>query len=97
MPYFVIHAMDRRPDGPAIRAETRPAHLEYLRRVGDKVKLAGMMLQEDGETSAGSMIVVEVDDIHEARAIAENDPYAKAGLFASCDVRAYRWAINPPK
>ena len=96
MPHFVINAMDRRPDGAAIRAETRPAHLEYVRRLGDKLKLGGMLWQEDGETPAGSIIIIEAQDLEEARKIAEEDPYTKAGLFASCDVRAFRWTLNPP-
>ena len=97
MPYFSIYALDRRPDGPEIRAETRPAHLEYIRRLGSKVKLAGRFMQHDGTTPAGSMIVIEADSIDEANDIAAEDPYAKAGLFASVDVRLYQWVVNPPE
>ncbi|ACT57778.1 YciI family protein [Hirschia baltica] len=97
MAYFSIYAMDRRPDGPTIRAETRPAHLEYLRRLGDVVKLAGPVMAHDGETVAGSLVVIEADDIDAAHQIAADDPYAKAGLFCSSDVRAYKWVINPPE
>lgn len=97
MAYFSIYAMDRRPDGPTIRAETRPAHLEYLRRLGDKLKLAGPVMAHDGETVAGSLIVIEADTLDDAHQIAADDPYAKAGLFSSSDVRAYNWVFNPPK
>lgn len=96
MPYFVIYGLDRRPDGPDLRAKTRPAHLDYIRGLGSTVKLAGMVMEADDDTPAGSMIVVEAADIEEVRAVAAEDPYAKAGLFASCDIRSYRWAINPP-
>lgn len=97
MAYFSIYAMDRRPDGPTIRAETRPAHLEYLRRLGDQLKLAGPVMAHDGETVAGSLIVIEADSLDAAHEIAAEDPYAKAGLFSSCDVRLYKWVFNPPE
>ena len=96
MPLFTIYALDRRPDGPTIRAETRPAHLEYLRRLGDTVRLAGPIHAHDGEAVAGSLIIIEAADLDAANDIAANDPYAKAGLFSSCDVRAFKWVINPP-
>lgn len=97
MPYYVIYALDRRPDGPVIREETRPAHLEYLRRLGDKLKLAGAVNCHDEKAVAGSMIVIEADSMEAANEIAFNDPYAKAGLFSSCDVRKYNWVFNPPE
>ncbi len=95
MAYFAIYALDRRPDGPTIRAETRPAHLEYIRRSGDVVKLAGPILQNDGETPAGSVMILELDTLEAAQDWAANDPYAKAGLFSSADVREYKWVVNP--
>ncbi len=97
MAFFSIYALDRRPDGPVIRAETRPAHLEYLNRLGDQVKIAGPILAHDGETVAGSLLVIEADTIEDAHIFAENDPYAKAGLFVSTDVRPFKWVINAPE
>ncbi|WP_368738616.1 YciI family protein, partial [Escherichia coli] len=35
-------------------------------------------------------------DVAGAREIAANDPYAKAGLFASVDIRPWNWAIKNP-
>ena len=96
MPLFSIYALDRRPDGPEIRAETRPAHLEYIHRSGDRVKLAGPIFQHDNKTPAGSLIVLEADSIEAANEWAANDPYAKAGLFTSSDVRLFNWVINSP-
>jgi uncharacterized protein YciI len=89
MPLFSVYAMDRRPDGPTIRAETRPAHVEYLRQLGNKVRLAGPIFANDGETVAGSLIVLEAASKDEAFDIVAKDPYSVAGLFSSCDVRLY--------
>ena len=32
-----------------------------------------------------------------ARAFADADPYAKAGLFESVEVQAYNWVFNKPE
>ena len=51
---------------------------------------------ENGKPT-GSLVVVKAETIEEARQIAENDPYAKAGLFASVEVKAWNWVFNNPE
>ena len=70
-----------------VRTQNRDAHLEYIKSSG-KVAQAGPFLDEDGEM-IGSLIVLEVDSFPDAQNWAQNDPYAKAGLFES--VRLIRW------
>ena len=70
-----------------VRTQNRAAHLEYIISSG-KVAQAGPFLDEDGEM-IGSLIVQEVDSFSDAQNWAQNDPYAKAGLFES--VRLIRW------
>ena len=50
--------------------------------------MAGPFLNEAGEMT-GSLIVLEVASLAEARAWAAADPYAKAGLFE--EVRIQEW------
>ena len=45
----------------------------------------------------GSLLVIEADDIAAARAFAAADPYAKAGLFASVDIRPWKWIFGNPE
>ncbi len=44
----------------------------------------------------GSMLIVEAGSIEDARAIAERDPYFKAGLFADVQVRPWNWTVGNP-
>ncbi|MFN6984022.1 MAG: YciI family protein [Rhizobium oryzihabitans] len=44
----------------------------------------------------GSLVIVEAADIEAAKALADADPYAKAGLFESVDVKPYNWVFNNP-
>jgi len=84
-----------KPDSLQVRLDTRPTHLEYLNGLGDALRFAGPFLDGEGKPN-GSMVVVEAESIEQARKIAENDPYAKAGLFAAVDVRPWNWALKNP-
>ena len=89
--HFVALLADR-DDGLPIRLENRPAHLDWLKTV--PVPVAGPFL--DGDKPIGSMQIVEADSEEAARAILAEDPYAKAGLFKSSEVRPWRWVIGRP-
>jgi len=91
---FAILCNDK-PDHLQLRLDTRPAHLEYLKNLGERLKFAGPFLDEDGKPN-GTLAVVEADHMDAAKAIAAKDPYAKAGLFASVDIRPWNWSVNNP-
>ncbi len=69
------------------RLANREAHLAYIRETG-VVAQAGPFLDEGGNM-CGSLVILDVPDIEAARAWAEGDPYARAGLFS--DVRIEEW------
>ena len=93
MALFLILCTDR-PNVRDLRATTRPAHLAYLAEGEVKVRIGGPMLDEADDGPQGSILVVEAADIAAARAFATEDPYAKAGLFASVEVRPWRLAVG---
>jgi uncharacterized protein len=80
----------------ALRKAKRPEHVAYLKGLGDTLKLAGPFTEADGETMNGSLIVIEAVSLDAAREIAAGDPYAKAGLFASVEIRPWVWTLNRP-
>ena len=88
MPQFVLLCRDK-PDCLSLRMETRPAHLEYFQSFGNKLHLAGPMLDGDNQP-IGSLIIVEAEDETAARVIAAGDPYNKAGLFADVGVIPFK-------
>jgi hypothetical protein len=69
----------------AIRALRVAEHREYLMANSDVVKLAGPMEVEGN--AAGSLIFLQRDSLEEAKEFAGGDPFAKAGLFASVEIR----------
>ena len=94
--HFVALSRDH-ADGLETRLANRPAHLEFLKANGDRIKIGGPLLTSDGERMIGSMLIVEADNEAEARALLAEDPYAKAGLFQSVEVLPWRWVVNPPQ
>ena len=80
-----------KPDALQIRLDTRDAHLSHLRQSG-VVSQAGPLLDDAGGM-VGSLIVLDVADMAAARQWAEDDPYAKAGLFASVELIAWKKVI----
>ena len=86
MPLFAINCFDK-ADSLQLRLATRPDHVAYL-KASPALKLAGPYLNAAGDPE-GSLLVIEVADMAAARAFAAADPYAKAGLFAKTDIRAF--------
>lgn len=93
--YFAFICTDK-SDGLPIRKANRPEHLAYLQGLGDTLIFAGPFTAEDGETMTGSLVVVDAPTRAAAQAIAEADPFAKAGLFASVDIRPWKWTLGKP-
>jgi uncharacterized protein YciI len=86
-----------KPGSIAVRKANRPDHVAFLQSLGDDLVFAGPFTGEDGETPNGSLVVIQAPSRQAAQEIATSDPYAKAGLFASVEIRPWIWVFNPPK
>jgi len=75
-----------------VRQENRPAHLDHI-NISGVVEMAGPFLSESGEM-VGSLVILNVENLDAARDWAANDPYAKAGLFQSVDIREWKKVIG---
>jgi uncharacterized protein YciI len=81
-----------KPQSLHIRQENRPAHLEHIRSTG-VVEMAGPFLNEGGEM-CGSLVILEVETLDQARDWADADPYARAGLFESVQITEWKKVIG---
>jgi uncharacterized protein len=86
-----------KPNSLPLRMANRPEHLAYLQSLSETLVFAGPFTQEDGVTMNGSLVVVEAATLDAARKIAACDPFAKAGLFASVEIRPWLWTFNNPE
>jgi len=80
-----------------LRQQVRPAHLERLDRLRHEGRLltAGPHPAIDSEDPgdngfSGSLIIAEFDSLSAAQQWANDDPYAKHGVFSRVLVKPYR-------
>lgn len=87
--HFAIVCLDK-PGQAQLRAEHRPAHLEYLKANERRILIVGPLLDEAGKAPLGSLLILDFDDLAAAQAFADDDPYRRAGLFESVTIRPWR-------
>lgn len=92
MALFALTCLDK-PNSLQVRLGARQDHLAWVGGTG-MLKLGGPFLDEDGEM-AGSLMIIEAEDMAAARAFNANDPYTKAGLWGSVDIRPFRVTFGP--
>jgi uncharacterized protein YciI len=95
MALFHVMALDK-PGALDIRMANRPAHLDWASSQPDHIRLAGPVFADDGETFAGSVFLIEAEDEAALHTFLSSDPYQKAGLFGSVDIRPFKWVIGVP-
>jgi len=89
--FFAIIALDK-PDTLQIRLDNRNAHLSYVDKTG-VVEMAGPFLDGSGNM-CGSLLIIAVSNMADAERWADNDPYAKAGLFETVSIRKWKKVIG---
>jgi hypothetical protein len=90
MALFVLTCLDK-PGALSVRMGAREAHLAWVK--DQPLKLGGPLLDDKGDM-AGSLLILEVADLAAAQAFSAADPYTKAGLWASVDIRPFRVTIG---
>lgn len=80
-----------KPGALQIRLDNRDAHLAYIEKTG-VVSQAGPLLDDAGQM-IGSLVVLDVDDMAAGQHWAENDPYARAGLFDNVELIPWKKVI----
>lgn len=95
MPLFAIIGHDV-ADSTAKRAEIRPAHLERLNTLDaqNRLVIAGPTPINHGEPAmSGSVIIAHFDDIEQARAWADDEPYLHGGVYSHVDIKPFIQAL----
>lgn len=88
---FALICRDK-PGALQTRLDNRAAHLAYIEATGC-VEMAGPFLDEAGQM-VGSLVILEVADRAAAEAWAAGDPYARAGLFDSVTIQAWKKVVG---
>ena len=93
---YMIMAEDV-PESLERRLAARPRHVERLNALKDagRLLLAGPNPAIDSADPgpagfSGSLIIAEFDDLAQARAWADDDPYVEAGVYATVMVKPFK-------
>lgn len=85
---FAFWLLDK-PDAIELRTSIRPVHKEYLAKIADKMAFAGPLTKDDGVSMIGSLLVADFNSREEAHGWLANEPFTKAGLYASISIQAF--------
>ena len=90
---FVIHAHDKTngADGSARRAPLREAHLDYLNQHRPIIVARGPLLDDEGNRTIGSLLMLDVANKAEAEAFWANEPFNRAGVYESTTMERWRF------
>lgn len=97
--FFAVFATDH-PNSLALRQHLRPRHQDHLRATDTHrviVRFGGPTLDETGSVMNGTLLVIEAGSLPEVEAFIQDDPYVQAGLFASIQIRPWRWSLGNPE
>lgn len=89
---FAAICLDK-PGNVDLRLATRAEHLAFLERYAAQVKLGGPFLDAQ-EKPVGSLLILDCESETAGRALLDADPYAKAGLFASVELRPWKRVVG---
>ena len=92
---FALICTDK-PNSLELRQQSRPDHLKFLEGLGSNLKAAGPFTDDEGKPT-GSLVVIEAQNRAAIADIAARDPYAVAGLFASVEIKPWKWLIKNPE
>lgn len=87
---FVVHCHDK-ADGGARRAPLRNAHLDYLKDHQNIVVARGPLLDDDGEHTLGSLLILDVADKAQAEAFWADEPFNSASVYDWVTIERWRF------
>ncbi len=85
---FAIRLLDK-PAAGDLRQRLRPEHKAYLAQVADRLAFGGPLVADDGKTMVGSLLAIDFDSRDAARAWLADEPFTRAGLYASTEVLGF--------
>jgi uncharacterized protein YciI len=98
---YILYCKDNAQESARIRSQFLSEHLAYLEQHQTIILLGGAMLAEDGKTRVGSTLVLNVPSREEALAFSQNEPFRRAGLYATVEItrmrRAQWYPANAPQ
>lgn len=88
---FAIHALDC-ARGPELRKIHQEPHMAHLKTVGDygvRIVMSGPLVEDDGVTTKGSLLVVEAEGRDAVERFNKADPFSLNGIWETVTITAF--------
>jgi uncharacterized protein YciI len=88
---YAVYAIDY-PDAGAKRQAAHAEHVAHLKTATDQgvtISVGGPLMADDGKTSIGSLMVLDVGDRATAEKFNKDDPFHKNGIWAKVDIQRF--------
>ena len=88
---FAVYALDD-PGAGAKRQAVHAEHVAHLKTAKDQgvtIVVGGPLLADDGKTSIGSLMVLDVPDRATAEKFNNADPFARNGVCAKVEIQRF--------
>lgn len=91
VPYAIITT--DKPDHTHVRDAHQAAHKKYLDDNRHRLLAAGAMLNDNGDSAHGGVLIVDTGSREEAEEFVKGDPFSEAGLFEKVVITRWRKAF----
>ena len=85
---YLITCLDKK-NALSLRLETREEHIRYLKKIGEKLVLAGPILDENNDPK-GTVLILDYEDANTVKEFLKNDPYNLRDLFESVKITKFK-------
>ena len=92
MPSYAIITKDKAGTSE-IRARFQDGHKRYLDANREHILAAGAMLDDDGTSAHGGVLLVEFESKEDVEAFVHSDPFCDAGVFGEITITRWRKAF----
>lgn len=82
------------PDSAEPRATHLKGHLDHVEKYWTRYVTAGPIREPGGEALVGSVFLVLADDLADARALMEGDPYITCGMYETITYNEFSNSIG---
>jgi len=83
---WLVQCMDRRGDDVTVlREEHMVGHMRHIESIVEHIAMAGPLKDDEGEQVVGSFLAYKTDDLNQAKAWLEGDPYAQSGIWETVE------------
>ena len=85
---FLVTCFDKK-NSLNLRLANREEHIKYIGKIGEKLILAGPIL-DDQDNPSGTVLILNFKDLDAVKRFLNDDPYKKVKLFQKVEIIKFK-------